>query len=136
MNDRERPEGINAEAWAWHLGALDGDPAVCGAPQPGRPGYPCSWNTNAHAEHRDIHGRTWAAVTEAQPDEPLYVADRNADAAQVLLAMAQHLQAVILDRAHPWIVDGRPQNWLATQTLNGLVIRLSAYIGPADEPTA
>ncbi|WP_031071395.1 DUF6907 domain-containing protein [Streptomyces sp. NRRL S-118] len=60
-------EGVSAEAWAWHQGALEGDPAVCGARQPGRPGFPCIWNRGMHEEHWDVLGRTWA-------DEPLYVA--------------------------------------------------------------
>ncbi|MBI0294485.1 hypothetical protein JBE04_08315 [Streptomyces sp. PRKS01-29] len=132
MSGRERPDGINPELWAWHLGALDGDPAVCGTSQPSRPGYPCIWNTNAHAEHRDVHGRTWPT---RQAEKPLHVAHRPADAAQVLLAMNLRLQDLILDRTHPWVVDGQPTHWQAVQHLDGVVVRLTAYIGPADEPT-
>lgn len=76
--ERDPLEGVPAELRDWHQGALEGDLAVCGAPQPGRPGFPCIQNSGFHQEHRDVFGHTWPAVAE----EPLYVAQkaaRNAD---------------------------------------------------------
>ncbi|TGB09791.1 hypothetical protein [Streptomyces sp. MZ04] len=72
MSDGHDPlSGIDPELRAWHQGALEGDPAVCGAPQPGHPGFPCIWNTNPHPEHRDVFGRTWTQ----DRGEPVYVAE-------------------------------------------------------------
>lgn len=68
MSDGNGPdpfEHIDPETLAWHQGALEGDPAVCGAPQPGHPGFPCVWNTNTHPEHRDVFDRTWTDAREA-----------------------------------------------------------------------
>ncbi|MFF7180157.1 DUF6907 domain-containing protein [Streptomyces sp. NPDC008121] len=70
MNTPDPLEGVPAELRDWHQGALDGDPAVCGAPQPMQPGYPCIWNKASHDPHRDVYGRTWPN----RPEEPLYVA--------------------------------------------------------------
>ncbi|MEU0038471.1 hypothetical protein [Streptomyces sp. NPDC006333] len=52
---------VDSEVLAWHQGAIEGDPAVCGTPQPGRPAFPCIWNRSGHVEHRDLLGRTWKA---------------------------------------------------------------------------
>ncbi|MCX4573101.1 hypothetical protein OHB41_07860 [Streptomyces sp. NBC_01571] len=57
--ERERP--VDPEVLAWHQGAIEGDPAVCGAPQPDQPAFPCIWNRSAHVDHRDLLGRTWKA---------------------------------------------------------------------------
>lgn len=70
MTGRDPLEGISPERLAWHQGALDGDPVVCAAQQPGQPDYPCVWNRSAHLQHRDVFGRTWSAL----PEEPLRVA--------------------------------------------------------------
>ncbi|WP_406345515.1 DUF6907 domain-containing protein [Streptomyces sp. NBC_00648] len=55
----ESLDGIDPELLAWHQGALEGDPAVCGAEQPGRRNFPCINNRAHHPEHRDVLGRTW-----------------------------------------------------------------------------
>lgn len=55
--ERERP--VDPEVLAWHQGAIEGDPAVCGVPQPDQPAFPCIWNRSGHVEHRDLLGRTW-----------------------------------------------------------------------------
>lgn len=70
MSDRDPLEGIPPERRDWHQGALDGDPAVCAAPQPMQPGYPCIWSKGFHEQHQDVHGRTWPNRAE----EPLHVA--------------------------------------------------------------
>ncbi|RSS53025.1 DUF6907 domain-containing protein [Streptomyces sp. WAC01280] len=72
MSDRDPLEGIPAELLDWHKGALEGDAAVCAAPQPGRDGFPCIHNRAYHDRHRDVLGRTWPFF----PDEPLTVAHR------------------------------------------------------------
>ncbi|WP_406360314.1 hypothetical protein OID55_10905 [Streptomyces sp. NBC_00715] len=53
------PAAIHPEILDWHRGAVEGDPAVCGMPQPGQPAFPCLWNRSAHSDHRDLLGRTW-----------------------------------------------------------------------------
>ncbi|MFE3123899.1 DUF6907 domain-containing protein [Streptomyces hydrogenans] len=70
MTGRDPLEGIPAEARDWHEGALAGDPAVCGAPQPMQPGYPCIWSKGFHEKHQDVYGRTWPN----RPEEQLHVA--------------------------------------------------------------
>lgn len=70
MSDRDPLEGIPAELRDWHQGALDGDPAVCAAPQPMQPGYPCVLSKGFHERHQDVYGRTW------RDEEPLRVAHR------------------------------------------------------------
>ncbi|GAA2796449.1 DUF6907 domain-containing protein [Streptomyces showdoensis] len=70
MSDRDPLQGVPDELKDWHQGALDGDPAVCAAPQPMQPGYPCIHSTGFHELHRDVYGRTWPN----RPEEPLYVA--------------------------------------------------------------
>jgi hypothetical protein len=55
--ERERP--VDPEVLAWHQGAIEGDPAVCGVPQPDQPAFPCIWNRSGHVDHRDLLGRTW-----------------------------------------------------------------------------
>ena len=72
MTGRDPLEGISPERLAWHQGALEGDPAVCAAPQPGQPDYPCVWNRAAHQRHRDVFGRSWPRASE----ERLAVAHR------------------------------------------------------------
>ncbi|MET7746317.1 hypothetical protein [Streptomyces sp. NPDC005385] len=55
----ERARPVDPEVLAWHQGAIEGDPAVCGVPQPDQPAFPCIWNRGLHEEHRDLLGRTW-----------------------------------------------------------------------------
>ncbi|MBP2581652.1 hypothetical protein J3A78_002130 [Streptomyces sp. PvR006] len=73
MSERDPLEGIPDALLDWHKGALEGDLAVCAAPQPGYPNFPCINNRASHARHRDVLGRTWPLDTE----EPLYVARRS-----------------------------------------------------------
>lgn len=61
LAEAQQPAGqpVDPEVLAWHQGAIEGDPAVCGIPQPDQPAFPCIWNRSGHAEHRDLLGRTW-----------------------------------------------------------------------------
>ncbi|WP_051820649.1 MULTISPECIES: DUF6907 domain-containing protein [Streptomyces] len=72
MSDRDPLEGIPEALLDWHKGALEGDLAVCAAPQPGVDGFPCIHNRAYHDQHRDVLGRTWPFDAE----EPLRVAHR------------------------------------------------------------
>lgn len=72
MSERDPLEGVPAEIRDWHQGAIDGDPAVCAAPQPMQPGYPCIHSKGFHEVHRDVYGRTWPN----RPEETLRVARR------------------------------------------------------------
>lgn len=69
MSGHDPLEGIPPELLDWHKGALEGDLAVCGAPQPGHDDFPCIRNRAYHDRHRDVLGRTWRLDTE----ESLYV---------------------------------------------------------------
>ncbi|MFG3492983.1 DUF6907 domain-containing protein [Streptomyces sp. NPDC047972] len=72
MSAADPLDGISPELLDWHKGALEGDAAVCAAPQPGADDFPCIRNRAFHDRHRDVLGRTWPFDTE----EPLYVAHR------------------------------------------------------------
>ena len=72
MSGHDPLEGIPPELLDWHKGALEGDLAVCGAPQPAHDDFPCIRNRAFHERHRDVLGRTWPFDTE----EPLYVAGK------------------------------------------------------------
>ncbi|MGY3845264.1 DUF6907 domain-containing protein [Streptomyces hydrogenans] len=74
MTGRDPLEGIPGELRDWHEGALAGDPAVCAAPQPMQPGFPCIWSKGFHNTHRDVYGRTWPN----RPEEQLHVARKAA----------------------------------------------------------
>lgn len=97
-DERDPLAGVPAELLDWHEGALAGDPAVCGAAQPGRPGFPCVWNRSSHSEHRDVFGREWPAV-EGQ-DEPLFVARRGGALPEDVTALLRAVHEA-LDIPHP-----------------------------------
>ncbi|OEJ57763.1 hypothetical protein BGM19_07055 [Streptomyces agglomeratus] len=102
---RDPLEGVPAELRDWHQGAIDGDPAVCAAPQSGKPGYPCVLNTALHAQHQDVFGNTWNVDSE----EPLYVAT---------LAPVQGGRVTIQTRDHGVVVLDEPA-WCNRKHING-----------------
>lgn len=72
MSESDPLAGVPDELKDWHQGAIDGDPAVCAAPQPMQPGYPCIHSKGFHEVHRDVFGRTWPN----RPQETFRVAQK------------------------------------------------------------
>lgn len=104
MSDRDPLEGIPDAVRDWHQGALEGDPAVCAAPQPMQPGYPCIHSKGFHELHRDVYGRTWPN----RPEEPLRVA-RKAPVVDGMVTVQTRDHGAVQVPEPSWCIGVHPQ---------------------------